>query len=100
VIQPRRRDTTYGGGMWIVELAFTDAPERLAARPAHRERLTALHRKGLVRMAGPLADDSGAFVVVDAEERGTVDALIADDPYFRTAGVTVTGIRCWQPFLH
>ncbi|MFG2979773.1 LuxR C-terminal-related transcriptional regulator [Streptomyces sp. NPDC048258] len=42
--------------MWIVELAFTQGPERLAARPAHREKLTALHEKGLLRMAGPLAD--------------------------------------------
>ncbi|GIE89561.1 YciI family protein [Actinoplanes regularis] len=47
--------------MWIVELTFTEDPERLAARPAHRELLTALHEAGTVRMAGPLADDSGVL---------------------------------------
>ncbi|GAA1033111.1 hypothetical protein GCM10009557_33820 [Virgisporangium ochraceum] len=85
--------------MWIVELAFTGTPERLAARPAHRDRLTALHRAGTVRMAGPLDDDSGAVILVDLDDRADVDALIADDPYYRTAGVTIVGIRCWRPFL-
>jgi uncharacterized protein YciI len=85
--------------MWIVELALTGTPERLAARPAHRDRLAALHRAGTVRMAGPLADDSGAVILVDVDDRAAVDALIADDPYYRTPGVTVVSIRCWRPFL-
>ena len=51
--------------MWIVTLVFTDAPERMAARPAHRQRLVALHQDGRVRMAGPLADDSGAVILFD-----------------------------------
>jgi uncharacterized protein YciI len=85
--------------MWIVELAFTDAPERLAARPAHRDRLAALHRAGTVRMAGPLADGSGAVIIVDVPGRGDLDRLLGDDPYFATPGVAVTGIRAWDPFL-
>ena len=85
--------------MWIVELALTPTPERSAARPAHRQRLAALHDKGIVRMAGPFDDDSGALIVAEVEDREAIDALIADDPYFRTPGVTVVGIRCWRPFL-
>jgi uncharacterized protein YciI len=85
--------------MWIVELAFTDAPERLAARPAHRDRLAALHREGTVRMAGPLAGDGGAVIVIDAPDRPTVDALLAADPYFATPGVTVVSVREWLAFL-
>jgi beta-phosphoglucomutase-like phosphatase (HAD superfamily)/uncharacterized protein YciI len=75
--------------MWIVELAFTDEPERLAARPAHRELLTALHAEGTVRMSGPLADDPGAVLVFDVPDRGTLDRLLDGDPYFRTPGVQV-----------
>ncbi|MFE9632479.1 YciI family protein [Streptomyces sp. NPDC006463] len=86
--------------MWIVELAFTQAPERLAARPAHREKLTALHEKGLLRMAGPLADDSGAVLVFDVPDRPALDELIAADPYFRTEGVTLRQSREWQPFIN
>ncbi|WP_030666107.1 YciI family protein [Streptomyces rimosus] len=85
--------------MWIVELSFTQAPERLAARPAHREKLTALHEKGLLRMAGPLADDSGALLVFDVPDRAALDALIAEDPYFATEGVRVESLREWQPFI-
>lgn len=85
--------------MWMVELAFTDDPERIAARPAHRERLRALHAEGIVRMAGPWADDSGAVIVVDVDDRAAVDTMMADDPYFRTGGVTVVGVRHWKPFL-
>ncbi|MEV8030511.1 YciI family protein [Streptomyces sp. NPDC002742] len=85
--------------MWLVELSFTDAPERLAARPAHRDKLTALHEKGLVRMAGPLADDSGAVLAFDVPDRSALDRLIADDPYFSTEGVRIERVREWRPFI-
>jgi uncharacterized protein YciI len=85
--------------MWIIELRFRPTPERLAARPAHRSRLTALHRENVVRMAGPLADDSGAVIIVAAADRTAVDSLIAADPYFATAGVDVVQVREWDPFL-
>ncbi|WP_229070929.1 YciI family protein [Actinoplanes sp. DH11] len=85
--------------MWIIDLRFRPVPERLAARPAHRDRLTTLHRDGIVRMAGPLTGDTGAVIIVEAPSRPAVDALVAADPYFRTDGVEVTGIRQWEPFL-
>jgi uncharacterized protein YciI len=85
--------------MWIVELTFTGEPERLAARAAHRARLTALHGEGTVRLAGPFAGDTGALIVLDVPDREAVTALLAADPYFTTPGVTVAGIRNWQPFL-
>ncbi|WP_433790129.1 YciI family protein [Actinoplanes sp. CA-252034] len=85
--------------MWIVELTFTPAPERLAARPAHRDRLTALHAAGAVRAAGPLADDSGALIILDVPGRAGADEILAADPYFRTPGVEVRSVREWSPFL-
>lgn len=85
--------------MWIVELRFTDEPERLAARPAHRARLSKLHREGVVRMAGPFGDDAGAMIVFDVPDRRTLDEVVADDPYFTTQGVTVRQVRQWHPFV-
>ena len=85
--------------MWIIDLAFTGRPERLAARPAHRKVLEQLHEQGIVRMAGPLADDSGAVIVVDAVNLDAVQRLIAADPYFSTSGVSVERVRQWEPFL-
>ncbi|MEV2242433.1 YciI family protein [Micromonospora sp. NPDC049891] len=85
--------------MWIVELAFNDEPERLAARAAHRQRLSALQSEGVVRMAGPFADDSGAMIVFDVADQPGLEQLMADDPYFTTPGVRVHQVRQWRPFL-
>ncbi|SEM56634.1 YciI family protein [Streptacidiphilus jiangxiensis] len=85
--------------MWIIELAFGESAERLAARPAHRDKLTALHAQGQVLLAGPLADDSGAVIVLDVPDREAVDRILTADPYFATTGVTVVAVREWKPFL-
>lgn len=85
--------------MWIVELTFSAEPQRLAARPDHRDRLTRLHRAGRVRMAGPWPDDTGALIVFDVPDETALELLLADDPYFSTPGVTVTARREWHPFL-
>jgi uncharacterized protein len=89
--------------MWIVELAFDGNPARLAARPAHRELLTGLHAQGVVRLAGPLVDetgaDTGAVLVLDLPDRAAVDAFLAADPYYAAPGVEVRSIREYRPFL-
>jgi uncharacterized protein YciI len=84
--------------MMILELAFGDAPERLAARPAHRAVLAELHAAGVLRAAGPWADDSGALLVFDVDRAG-LDDLIAADPYYRTPGVTIVSVRAWSPII-
>lgn len=85
--------------MWIVELELRDTPERREARPAHRRLLAGLHERGVVRMAGPLADDSGAVIIFDVPDREALAALLGQDPYLTTPGVTVSSVREWRPFL-
>ncbi|WP_108492343.1 YciI family protein [Promicromonospora sp. AC04] len=84
--------------MLILELTFTDSPERLAARPAHRSFLAALHEEGRLIAAGPWADDSGALLVFDVE-RAELGRILETDPYYRTPGVRVAGIREWVPVV-
>jgi uncharacterized protein YciI len=84
--------------MLMVELGFTATSERLAARPAHRVLLQRLHEDGRLLAAGPWADDTGALLVFDAE-RKEVDRLLELDPYYRTPGVEVIGIREWAPVV-
>ena len=84
--------------MIVLELAFDGHPARLAARPAHRRRLTQLREKGVLVMAGPWADDTGALLMFDAE-RSEVDAIMAEDPYYTTEGVRVTSLRDWRPIV-
>jgi hypothetical protein len=82
--------------MFVLELAFDDDPRRLAARPAHRRRLAALHAQGRLLMAGPWQDDSGALLVFRTNRDG-VREVMSSDPYYTTPGVTVAALRQWQP---
>lgn len=84
--------------MLVVELAFAQTPERLAARPAHRRRLARLHADGRLLAAGPWDDDSGALLVFTVS-RTELDAILRDDPYFRTLGVAVRTVREWVPVV-
>jgi uncharacterized protein YciI len=84
--------------MYVLELAFGDDERRLAARPAHRERLTRLHAEGRLALAGPWADDSGALLVFRTDEQGLRE-IMAADPYYTTPGVTVVSARPWRPLV-
>jgi uncharacterized protein YciI len=82
--------------MICIELAFTDDPRRLQARPAHRQRLAQLDREGVLFAAGPWADDSGALLIFKLDEQG-IRAELDADPYYATPGVTVGSIHEWTP---
>lgn len=84
--------------MIVLELAFDDDPRRLAARSAHRQRLADLRASGTLLLAGPWADDAGALLVFDAD-RSEVDRVMAEDPYYTTAGVRVVALREWRPVV-
>lgn len=85
--------------MFVVELTFTDDPARLAARPAHRERLRRLHADGLLVMSGPFADDSGALLIFDVDDPAALARILADDPYYSAPGVTVARRKPWSPIF-
>ena len=84
--------------MFVVELAFdaAHAEQRLAARPAHRDRLAELYAAGQLVMAGPWRDDSGALLLFRTDGDG-LRKIMAADPYYTTPGVTVRAIRQWRP---
>jgi uncharacterized protein len=86
--------------MFVVELTFTDDPARLAARPAHRELLRQLHADGVLLMAGPFPDDSGALLIFDVDDAAELDRILDQDPYYTTPGVTVSRRQPWSPIIH
>ena len=85
--------------MWALEIRLSETPERLAARPAHRELVARLHQEGKVRMSGPFADDTGALVLFDVEDQAEAEQLIASDPYYSTTGVEIVSVREWNPLF-
>jgi hypothetical protein len=84
--------------MFVLELTFDEDPRRLAARPAHRQRLAELHAQGRLVMAGPWHDDTGALLVFRAD-RDQVREIMNSDPYYTTPGVRVAALRQWRPFI-
>ena len=82
--------------MYLLELAFDGNPERLEHRPAHRELVADLKKRGLIRMAGPYADESGALLVFDVGSEAEFEELVAADPYYRAPGVTIAAKREWN----
>ena len=84
--------------MFVLELSFgLDSTQRLAARPAHRERLASLKADGIVVLDGPLADESGSLILLDVPDQAAADAVVADDPYYSADGVQVVSVREWSP---
>ncbi|GAB3830752.1 hypothetical protein GCM10027610_019670 [Dactylosporangium cerinum] len=86
------------GRVFLLELAFDGSPDRLALRPAHRERLQALHAAGKVVLAGPYSDESGALLVFDVSA-AEFAAIIDEDPYYRAPGVTIARRQEWNPIF-
>lgn len=84
--------------MWILELAFDPPghPDRMAARPAHREVLKQLHAQGVVPYAGPMADERTGLVLWDLPDEASVREQMARDPYYEVPGVAVVSLRKWD----
>lgn len=65
-------------------------------RPEHRDYLTGVAARGLLLGSGPFADGApGALLVFDVPDRGTLDALLADDPFARAGVIADVEVRPW-----
>ena len=62
-----------------------DGPEgqqkRPIYRPAHLARLEVLANKGRLILAGPLADQTGSLIVIEADSLAEAQAFAHEDPY-------------------
>lgn len=90
-----------------------DAPDslekRLAARPAHLERLKALQDAGRLLLAGPCpaidapdpgpAGFSGSLIVAEFESLDAAQAWAAADPYVLAGVFTRTTVRPFRKVL-
>jgi uncharacterized protein YciI len=66
---------------FLVLLTFASQELRVQHRPAHREHLEANAASGKLLMAGPFVDDSGGFVILEAENEDEARAIMAEDPF-------------------
>lgn len=57
------------------------AAKRKVHRPAHLARMDVLDAQGRVVLAGPLTDQAGSLIVIEAESLAEAEAFIREDPY-------------------
>jgi uncharacterized protein len=98
--------------MWYA-LIGEDAPDslaaRMAARPAHLERLQALNAAGRLLLAGPFpaidspdpgpAGFSGSLVVAEFASQTEAERWLAEDPYVRQGVFARSSVRPFKKVL-
>lgn len=66
--------------------------------PAHNERLTAFHERGLLLLVGTFTDlPMGAMAVFTS--LAAAEEFVADDPFVRHGVVAVPRVREWNEIL-
>lgn len=83
---------------YLVEIQYV--PEKLAeVRPRHRDFLRALADRGQVAVAGPLGDDTGGVVLIQATDLDALHKIIDTDPYYTGGVVAKRTVREFKPVL-
>jgi len=88
--------------MALFALEWRFPPERearLKMRPQHRVFLEQLRAQGRLVAAGPWSDDSGALIILVAEDAAEVERLLEADPYVRERVSGERLLREWDPFI-
>ena len=83
---------------WLLTYHLADdyLERRTPLRPAHLALAQAAHERGELVMAGALADPPDrAVFVFRCDERATVEAFPAEDPYVAEGLVTSWEVREW-----
>lgn len=83
---------------YLVEIRYVQdkMPE---VRPRHREFLAELAANGTVAIAGPLADNSGGVVLIEAADIDALHRIIDNDPYHLEGAIAERSVREFKPVL-
>jgi uncharacterized protein len=82
----------------VIEYA-RDRERVQSLRPAHREYLKALLRRGQLVAAGPFTDDSGALIVYEAGSPEEAEGLLRADPFHQSGIFVRWQLRPWNAVL-
>jgi uncharacterized protein YciI len=84
---------------YLLEYRYADMDARARARAEHLDYMNALQAQGTVVMAGPLADSTGAVVLLDVADEDAVRGVIAGDPYTTANASADHRIREWNVII-
>ena len=65
----------------------------------HAEFIDKLVDEGFIVMGGPLVDEGGALLVVNAADENEVREKIKNDPWYEQSILKLESIRHWQIFI-
>ena len=65
----------------------------------HAEFIDKLVDEGFIVMGGPLVDEGGALLIVNAEDENEVREKIKNDPWYEQDILKLESIRHWQIFI-
>jgi hypothetical protein len=81
---------------FVLEYRYADLDARARVRPDHLAYMQSLTKDGVVVLAGPVGDGSGAMVVLQVSTEDDARRIVKDDPY-TAAGVGVDHVlRPWN----
>ena len=65
----------------------------------HAAFIDQLVAEGFILMGGPLVDESGAMLIVNADDENTVREKLKDDPWYRHGILKLESVKRWQVFI-
>ncbi|KID29280.1 hypothetical protein JD82_03357 [Prauserella rugosa] len=87
------------GMTWYVVQTRYDGDKYVDVRPRHRDYLAELAERGVVAVAGPLEDNVGGMVIMQAESRDELERLLDADPYHLEGALAERTVREWKPVI-
>jgi uncharacterized protein YciI len=65
----------------------------------HAAFIDQLVAEGLVLMGGPLVDEGGAMLIVNADDETAVREKLKDDPWYTHGILKLENVKRWQVFI-
>ena len=65
----------------------------------HAQFINKLIEEGFILMGGPLVDEGGALLIVNAEDENEVKGKIENDPWYAHGILKLESIWRWQIFI-
>ena len=65
----------------------------------HAAFIDQLVAEGFILMGGPLVDEDGALLIVNAEDENEVREKLKSDPWFKKSILKLEAVKRWQIFI-
>ena len=81
--------------LFAVRITYGDRAVRDQSRPAHRAYLEEQLDRGNLVQSGPFSDDSGALLIYEADSQESLQAILANDPYWTSGSLSDVIVKEW-----